>query len=284
MPCPIQIKENITKEINDMSGNYINRSPSYIEKLKTTINNRFKAPVVDFFKQNDDTYLSSIKIPQSLIDKYYQYELTLEGDKEDYYQNVDNEVKPGVLELFDSNSELDNIGTPEQYSQYLNTIFPNSKVKDIVYHGTKGFDSSGREKPKFDKFDKVYIGKGQGLRSDDMAKGFYFGSYKIADRVGTRIIPAILNVQEENTTTVRRNTKDFDTKGDVFVVFEPEQIHILGSKQDIEEFKKFVNNKNYNTKGTSNSIFNEYGVTPEEWNNASESEREMIIWQSKNQC
>ena len=67
MPCPIQIKENITKEINEMSGNYINRSPSYIEKLKTTINNRFKTPVVDFFKQNDDTYLSSINIPQSLI-------------------------------------------------------------------------------------------------------------------------------------------------------------------------------------------------------------------------
>ena len=126
------------------------------------------------------------------------------------------------------------------YSQYLDTIFPDSQVKDIVYHGTKGFDSSGREKPKFDKFDKIYIGKGQGLRSDDMAKGFYFGSYKIADRVGTRIIPAILNVQEENTTTVRRNTKDFDTKGDVFVVFEPEQIHILGNQQDIEGFKEFV--------------------------------------------
>ena len=31
-------------------------------------------------------------------------------------------------------------------------------------------------------------------------------------------------------------------------------------------------------------MFNEYGVTPEEWNNASESEKEMIIWQSKNNC
>ena len=90
MPCPIQIKENITKEINEMSGNYINRSPSYIEKLKTTINNRFKTPVVDFFKQNDDTYLSSINIPQSLIDLYYKDELLIEGETADYEQEVQN--------------------------------------------------------------------------------------------------------------------------------------------------------------------------------------------------
>ena len=53
-------------------------------------------------------------------------------------------VKPGVSELFESNPELANIGTPEQYSQYLDTVFPDSKVKDIVYHGTD---------KEFDKFD-----------------------------------------------------------------------------------------------------------------------------------
>ena len=31
-----------------------------------------------------------------------------------------------------------------------------------------------------------------------------------------------------------------DTIADIYVVFEPEQIHILGSKQDIEGFKKYV--------------------------------------------
>ena len=84
-----------------------------------------------------------------------------------------------------------------------------------------------------------------------MAKGFYFGSYKIADRVGTRIIPAILNIEEENNTTVRRNTEDFDTKGDVFVVFEPEQIHILGSKKDLEGFKEYVDQTEHQTQQIS---------------------------------
>jgi hypothetical protein len=44
-------------------------------------------------------------------------------------------VKTGVKQLFESNPELAKIGTPEQYSQYLDTIFPDSKVKDIVYRG-----------------------------------------------------------------------------------------------------------------------------------------------------
>ena len=48
-----------------------------------------------------------------------------------------NGVKSGVSELFESNSELVKIGSQQQYSKYLDTIFPDSKVKDIVYHGTK---------------------------------------------------------------------------------------------------------------------------------------------------
>ncbi len=42
-------------------------------------------------------------------------------------------LKPGVQEVFNLNPELASIGTAEQYSQYLDTIFPDSKVKDIVY-------------------------------------------------------------------------------------------------------------------------------------------------------
>ena len=47
------------------------------------------------------------------------------------------QIKPGVEELFESNPELASIGTAEQYSQYLDSVFPDSKVKDIVYHVNK---------------------------------------------------------------------------------------------------------------------------------------------------
>ena len=97
MPCPITIKDNITKEIDKMSGDYTNKSPSFIKILQTTINNRIKTPVVIFVKQNDDTYLSNVNIPQSLIDKYYKDELIIEGDKADYYQEQEEVAKSNMF-------------------------------------------------------------------------------------------------------------------------------------------------------------------------------------------
>lgn len=55
-------------------------------------------------------------------------------------------IKPGVSksqerlkviqEVFNSNPELSKVGNVFSYAIYLDTVFPNSKVKDIVYHGT----------------------------------------------------------------------------------------------------------------------------------------------------
>lgn len=47
-----------------------------------------------------------------------------------------DKIKPGVEEIFNQNPTLASIGTPEQYSTYLDSIFPDSRVKDIVYRGT----------------------------------------------------------------------------------------------------------------------------------------------------
>ena len=50
-------------------------------------------------------------------------------------QTETTETKKGVKEIFEENKELSEIGTEEQYSAYLNTVFPDSKVKDVVYRG-----------------------------------------------------------------------------------------------------------------------------------------------------
>jgi len=46
-------------------------------------------------------------------------------------------IKEGVAEVFEQTPELVLIGTAQEYSDYLDTVFPDSKVKDIVYHGSK---------------------------------------------------------------------------------------------------------------------------------------------------
>jgi predicted NAD-dependent protein-ADP-ribosyltransferase YbiA (DUF1768 family) len=158
------------------------------------------------------------------------------------------EIKLGVEELFNSNSELSSIGTPQQYSQYLNTIFPDSQVKDIVYHGTLN---------KFEFFDKSNLGINT---FKDRPKGFYFtrknvaeylyGTFKqISQETGKEefvkgnLISAVINTKEQYQLVQEKD--DISGYGDFVeyeshVVFEPEQIHILGSKDDIKGFKEFV--------------------------------------------
>jgi len=63
----------------------------------------------------------------------------------------ENKIKEGVNFVFEQNPELAQVGTKEQYSNYLETIFPESNMKDIVYHGTSS--SFGEE-----KFDKSKLG------------------------------------------------------------------------------------------------------------------------------
>ena len=149
------------------------------------------------------------------------------------------------------------------YSKYLDTIFPNSKVKDIVYHGTF---------QKIDKFDKSKLDINDSLLENDdkgfqirydLGKVFYFGnrnhtSVQNAKNNGGNVISAILDFQNPikvSDYTKREaiiNRKNYDSAIGIkdeeieYGAFEPEQIHILGSKQDIENFSKFVKNKSNN--------------------------------------
>jgi len=164
-------------------------------------------------------------------------------------------VKEGVSNVFESSPELADIGSKQQYSAYLDTVFPNSKVKDIVYHGSRGvnkiekFQFSGIE--KFSQAalkeentgmfftDDIYIAATYG-------DGTYEGTYKVLLDIKNPIKP------KEDVTSV--SVKKYigkhdgviglepDHPGNNYVVFEPEQIHILGSQKDIEGFKQFMKN------------------------------------------
>jgi len=173
-------------------------------------------------------------------------------------------IKQGVDFAFKQNPELSNIGTMEQYSEYLDTIFPESKVKDIVYHRTV---------EQFDVFDKSKTKQTNGYR-------FYFSPINTG-RYGQYVMQSILNIKNlaepynddfinnvnkehpEYTKGkseyfhlpaqiyVNANKYGYDgvyafegTNDDEYSVYEPEQINVLGSECDMENFKKFVANEN----------------------------------------
>lgn len=68
-----------------------------------------------------DKILTELQIPKE------EKQLILDSNKDN--KNID--TKKGVSEVFEQNPELNDIGTQEQYSQYLDTIFPDSKVVEM---------------------------------------------------------------------------------------------------------------------------------------------------------
>ena len=166
------------------------------------------------------------------------------------------QIKPGVSELFESNPELANIGTPEQYSQYLDTIFPNSKVKEIVYHGST-------EKREFLDPTKQVRGRfGQGV-------SFAATPQLVEQLIDNAVIhAAIINLinpltevpqfKDDVDIAIKDGNHDGVQVGNLeYTVPTTEQIHILGSKEDIEGFNEYLSDNPEKLKKSVNLFYTE---------------------------
>jgi len=198
---------------------------------------------------------------------------------------VVSNIKPGVDFVFEQNPELEKIGDKQQYSKYLETVFPESKVKEIAYHSTDAiFEKFKPVKPNFDTLNSI-----EGVYN-------FTTNAKFSKRYGSKTLPVVLNVTSpiietttgefvddmdrpltENLFRIGKQTMDnmfapkFEEglkntdavinyitgedyiekhpisgrefglpKQTVISVFDPEQIRILGSKEDVQGFKEFV--------------------------------------------
>jgi hypothetical protein len=197
------------------------------------------------------------------MEKIFSPVESTDGGKSEENKIENLHIKEGIGFVFEQNPELAEIGTKEQYSEYLETIFPESKVRNIVYH---------RSPEKIKAFDKTKI-------KDSNAKRFYFSPINTG-RYGQHVINALLDIKNlakpgdkdfiddlnkkhpEYTegksqwfhlpAQIYKNAEqygydgvfDFEgTNDDEYSVYHPEQIHILGCDQDLENFKKFIENK-----------------------------------------
>ena len=171
------------------------------------------------------------------------------------------QIKEGVDFIFEQNPELIQIGTKEQYSEYLDTIFPDSKVKDIVYHASHN---------KFSEF------------KDPSSSGLshiWFSQKPLLGQYGENIYRVLIDIKnpldEYNSENYLKEIKYYETpinpewinnyhitgelpkykydgtirssrvdEGKSITVRSPQQIHILESEQDIKNFRKFVVSNN----------------------------------------
>lgn len=197
---------------------------------------------------------------------------------------IDYSISPSAKKVWDKlgNEIVPNYEAEKLYAKYIETIFPESKVKDIVYHSSPN---------KIDEFlspeDEEYT-KQQSTSTG--CAGIYFSDnknytkrYITTDNMRAEgyTYPVLLNIKNPLIASQRYddgftpNTfsfvkvwhidKEFKNYLDVnnfdsvisgdflknttnrmeYVVLNPSQIHILGSKDDIERFKEFVS-KNEN--------------------------------------
>lgn len=211
--------------------------------------------------------------------------------------------------------------TPQQkqqaqqlYSQYLDTIFPDSKVKDIVYHGSNqkinqfevrkeplihfgsknaalnrgnvltqtvlniknlqtikdgmwflGTDEGGLLKELLDRniltIEEVKsINK---VKNDAIQQSPYFHeNYRMAipdgEKAGNKKLQEILGNKDIGFEYINFSEDKGSTS---YAVPSQKQIHILGSKQDIEGFKEFVNQASLNNQtvpGDAATLFNNF--------------------------
>lgn len=170
-----------------------------------------------------------------------------------------------LQEIFKQAPQLQEIGTIFDYDSYLDTIFPDSKVKDIVYRGAEKGIENHRAYSHWTlrkSLAENFVKQGVNLnKKEESNNTLYFAlldvrnlirTIEIADKSlkdkGFDSAASFPNQQkadgthydnEEANESIQLIDKNLNNE---ITVFEPEQIHILGSKQDVEGFKNWVDN------------------------------------------
>ena len=197
-----------------------------------------------------------------------------------------SKILPGVDIVFKQHPALATVGTQEQYSEYVSSIFPDSKVKDIVYHGSEvNFLNEGFKpmKPNFDTLNSIegiynfttnrnfasrygrfvyavvldvkrpILGRTSGEYVDDMDRPlsealFKIGKLKSSDPFSPAYDESLVNTNAVINTVVgdgyvEISGDEWGIPPQTFIaVFDPAQIHILGSAEDIESFRSWLGN------------------------------------------
>jgi hypothetical protein len=232
-----------------------------VKYTRSGIIDRIIAKVWEFLKS-----VSSLPKTKEVIQKHIDFiKNDIEFEKQDSNIITPLDTSPsnqeGVNFVFEQNPELANIGTKEQYAEYIKTIFPESKVQDILHHGVTRFDVIDFNKFSEDKQSTGTWGKGfyfapvynKFFEEAPIEKYVKINSKKIiTNKEHLELYEKYKKIGFQGTIGLADTSKMFeevrvkfdtiDSRDREIIVFNPSQIHILGNKQDQEMFSNFVNN------------------------------------------
>jgi predicted kinase len=234
--------EEITNALNKEITNFSNK-----EQKRDTENKELKS---------QPSY-QEMKRLEKVIDELNNYASTYDFDAntKDLELEQSTEIRQGIPELFTENPKLASIGTQEQYEEHLNTIFPESQVRKIVYHIGNVITVTD-DKPFYtteqgnwlEELQGMKEGKLQAMLINVVNPTILDEDIELTDKaVMIRNIDANDNVLtpfealEEGTDSIigRDYGQFYDEK--TYVTFKSNQVHVLGTEQDMNRFKEFVN-------------------------------------------
>lgn len=182
------------------------------------------------------------EFPQNTRQEMKQEENKIENPK----------VKEGVDFVFEQNPKLAEIGNKEQYSEYLDNVFPKSIIKDIVWHGSK---------ERIELFNKNRVGENTGNK----VKGIFLTTNpKIATDYNPVLQGAVINLlgDKYSSETLASIKKSF--REDLKEKLTEEELNEIESLtlDEIEEYTRSDANK---TGKTIEDYLLEVGVTGEKF-------------------
>lgn len=185
-----------------------------------------------------------------------------------------NENKADIIaDIFGIFTDLSKYGNEEDYSKYLDTIFPNSKIKEIVYHGgTLNPDDRGKDSFTGElggKYGIYFTGSKMRAKSylraggnDYKSRGnIYFALLNIERPLDSKIWSKWKFRADTITDEGLKQMRDANSDGIIvtdllskytniryttqYVVLDMNQVHIIGSDKDVDGFKKYMNRKSF---------------------------------------
>jgi hypothetical protein len=270
------------KDLTKVTGNFMTLSKAKTE-LSDIINNLPKNEITPQQKQQAiqlySQYLESLNKPNTnpVLQGNQQEQVKKFAELQERLNN--KEFIEGAKTAWESTSALQELGTQEEYNDYIARVSLgilknpssgeynyDSKVKDIVYHKTP-FSFDKFEKPieerklnKLNKSDAIFFNfENKGFfRSKEGAKTISVIVNTTNNKITNENIPyatgskeSIKNLLQEDFDSITVNKTGGNKE---LLVFEPKQIHILGGKQDIENFAKFVSNSNAKLQSFQKSV------------------------------
>ena len=174
------VQENVNSvSINTLDTFNLNQAIDLSKTIISEINNEYNSSKFGELASLNTSIKNKVSINLHPTARLIKAQEMLRDNKVDIEELNSLEITSSTPEIIDTNrleqindifqefTVLQSIGSQKDYNKYLDTIFPNSKVKDIVYHTTPY---------QFDKFDKRFIGKGIGNTTEGV--GFYFSNRK----------------------------------------------------------------------------------------------------------